>query len=482
LNVVKPGRNDPCPCGSGKKYKRCCLSQSETPGLDFFVHKLRQTEGKLVDDLLKHADKYYGERVFAEAWDEFSLWLEVPMNQEEEPELDSPFLPWFLFNWQPDNAEKAEEDQQPELPIAEHYLQHNGDRLGSLERRFIQEACSRHFSFCVVLDLEPGRSLTLRDLFCRQEIMVWEKQASTTLRKGDTLFARTISLDGVSIMFGCAPFVIPASFQPVLLDARDHIEVHHGAFNQQMLAEYDFEIREIYYDIREQILNPRIPGIHNTDGDPMLPTTLHYRLYCSPEEAFTALQSLALPEEDEDLLAEAEYDELGQLRKVHLPWLKRGNRQHTSWNNTLMGDITIEGEQLTVAVNSKERAESIQRKMIRRLGKRVKFQRAVHESLKKALDEHIASPTAASQADQELMASPEIQGELREMAEEHWHKWLDMPLPALNNQTPLKAARTEKGRERLEALMMDFEQRQDASHPFAPDIAALRRSLGLREN
>ncbi len=21
---VKTGRNDPCPCGSGKKYKRCC--------------------------------------------------------------------------------------------------------------------------------------------------------------------------------------------------------------------------------------------------------------------------------------------------------------------------------------------------------------------------------------------------------------------------------------------------------------------------
>jgi len=21
----KPGRNDPCPCGSGKKFKRCCL-------------------------------------------------------------------------------------------------------------------------------------------------------------------------------------------------------------------------------------------------------------------------------------------------------------------------------------------------------------------------------------------------------------------------------------------------------------------------
>ena len=24
LQVVKTGRNDPCPCGSGKKYKKCC--------------------------------------------------------------------------------------------------------------------------------------------------------------------------------------------------------------------------------------------------------------------------------------------------------------------------------------------------------------------------------------------------------------------------------------------------------------------------
>jgi len=27
--MAKPGRNDPCPCGSGKKYKRCCLAKDE---------------------------------------------------------------------------------------------------------------------------------------------------------------------------------------------------------------------------------------------------------------------------------------------------------------------------------------------------------------------------------------------------------------------------------------------------------------------
>ena len=30
--VLKVGRNDPCPCGSGKKYKKCCAgNQRKTP-------------------------------------------------------------------------------------------------------------------------------------------------------------------------------------------------------------------------------------------------------------------------------------------------------------------------------------------------------------------------------------------------------------------------------------------------------------------
>ena len=27
--MAKPGRNDPCPCGSGQKYKRCCLAKDQ---------------------------------------------------------------------------------------------------------------------------------------------------------------------------------------------------------------------------------------------------------------------------------------------------------------------------------------------------------------------------------------------------------------------------------------------------------------------
>ena len=27
--MAKPGRNDPCPCGSGKKYKHCCFAKDQ---------------------------------------------------------------------------------------------------------------------------------------------------------------------------------------------------------------------------------------------------------------------------------------------------------------------------------------------------------------------------------------------------------------------------------------------------------------------
>lgn len=31
--MAKPRRNDPCPCGSGKKYKKCCLMNDEAEAL-----------------------------------------------------------------------------------------------------------------------------------------------------------------------------------------------------------------------------------------------------------------------------------------------------------------------------------------------------------------------------------------------------------------------------------------------------------------
>lgn len=70
---------------------------------------------------------------------------------------------------------------------------------------------------------------------------------------------------------------------------------------------------------------------------------------------------------------------------------------------------------------------------------------------------------------------------LREQMREHWRAWLDQPIPALGNKSPRQCARTPQGREKLEALLLDFENRSTRleQEVLRPDIAGLRAQLGL---
>jgi len=42
---MKIGRNDPCPCGSGKKYKKCCLNSSGTLGTETTIKAVVASKG-----------------------------------------------------------------------------------------------------------------------------------------------------------------------------------------------------------------------------------------------------------------------------------------------------------------------------------------------------------------------------------------------------------------------------------------------------
>jgi hypothetical protein len=47
---MKTGRNDPCPCGSGKKYKKCCMSKDEKSHTEW----KKQISIEISRHLLKH--------------------------------------------------------------------------------------------------------------------------------------------------------------------------------------------------------------------------------------------------------------------------------------------------------------------------------------------------------------------------------------------------------------------------------------------
>ncbi len=497
--ITQPSRNDPCPCGSGRKYKKCCESADQTA--DFTWRKLRQAEGELTHILMEFAARRYGPDSVYDAWDEYTFWQNAPIDPEIEPELDSSFLPWFLFCWTPDNAGKEDSERYPDSPVALLYLEEQAEQVEPFHRRFIEAISSEPYSFFMVAGVEPGRHMVLRDLMLEREFRVVERTSSMTLRQGLILFTLVVTLDGVSIMVGCAPVAIPAEFVNSLIDFREKVSAlatelvdweKHGISGEKLerllmeimseaLQERDLELREMYYAIREKVINASFPEVRNTDGEEMQPVELHYRLNCPPREAFDALKSLALGESDDDLLMDAGFDGNGDLAEARFPWLRKGNRVHEFHDNTILGMLDIKGDKLIIEVNSRERAEAIQRKITRRLGRRAALHNTVFVSLEAMLAEAAASPHGPDSAvDEDLMALPEVQTQIREMSERHWATWPDIPLPALEGQTPREAAVTPRGRERLEALLLDFEGRAAISaDPFGPDLVALRRELGL---
>ena len=61
--MKKPGRNDPCPCGSGKKFKKCC--ESQMLGGRFKAERVDQHIGAL------HAELHITPAQQAQ-WDQFA--------------------------------------------------------------------------------------------------------------------------------------------------------------------------------------------------------------------------------------------------------------------------------------------------------------------------------------------------------------------------------------------------------------------------
>jgi len=443
---------------------------------------MRRVEGELDRRLTEHLARHYGPGAVEEAWAAFTLWREPPASLDEWPEADSSFPPWLLYEWEPEQRERPDGVVRPAMSVAEHYAEHQGPRLDSYERRYIEAVRSEPVTFYLVKATVPGREIALRDILRRREVTVRERQASATLRPGEILYTKVVSLDGEAVMLGGAPYAIPGGYFNEVVALRERIAAHNE-LDAATLRDFHFELRELYLDLRAAILDTTPPDVHNTDGEPLQLTRLDYDLECPPQDAFTALLPLTQEGDAGAFADEIERDGTGALVAARLPWLRPGNRQNPHWPNTILGEIEIRGRRLTVRVNSQARADAIRDEIATRLGPRASQKGVVIESVAQMMAAAVArrgsgaAPGRSREAD--APQPPEIKALVARMSAEHWRTWPDIPLPALGGRTPREAAATPDGRERLEVLLLEFASREGMPGAMTPDIAALRRELGM---
>ena len=283
-----------------------------------------------------------------------------------------------------------------------------------------------------------------------------------------------------------APICIPPDKKIEVIELRKTLKKRIAKQNRYLaphdLLRYADLIRATYLDIRDQLFLP--PVLCNTDGDPLLFHTLTFRIG-SAEAAFDALAPLAVGRSREELLDDAELGEDGKLRKVNIDWIKEGNRRFKTWDNTILGHIKIFEGRVIAEVNSKNRAKRMRKEIEKRLGTL-----ATHESTLAQTLEQMRKNTPQDAAEAELhdaemeamLADPEARKFLQATMQKQVESWAHEKIPVLGGRTPLEAVRDPDGKEMVEALLLDWERREERNvspNQIRPDFSALRRLLNL---
>ncbi len=456
---MSTGRNDLCPCGSGKKYKKCCLVQQQPKSDELFRQRLQVMRNGLVNKILKHVIDVYGQVAIDEAWDEFHLWENEEPFDSDAPDMQV-FMPWLFYDWFPDEAEtQVSSDAPMDLVPAMSFLKLKGHRLEQLERDYLEECCNKGFSFYEILECWPGKGFKAKDILTGEFHSIVEKAGSENLKPDDIVFGLAVTINNLTTMEACSNFMIPPIFKPQIIELRQHLEKIGDPITHEILRDSTLEVLGLYQELRETILNPRTPILQNTDGERLAPHKLTYEIE-SPEATFEALAPLHLGCDKVEMLTDAQFHKDGKLKSVDFPWLKKGNEKHKQWDNTVMGHIRIAENKLFVEVNSENRAKLFEAELQRRLPSgwkaKSKVIEPIEQHLKKAKQK--GQPSPQSKEIEDFNKLPEVQTHLAKMMQQHWKNWVHQSIPALGNITPLDAVKSKDGKEALDALLNQFER------------------------
>ncbi len=478
------GRNDPCPCGSGKKYKRCCLRTKPVS-----VDSTRERQLEASDQLTRAMIRYVRDNfkdLPLDAWEDFHLG-KVSRRFSWTADEQMIFMPYFLFQWNPEFVGRRKKALPDGGVIAHSFLRAQGHRLFELQRQILEQAMKQPVSFYQVLSSTPGESISLGDILIGEQTVVKEQTASQQAKPGDLLYGSVWVLPGITVLGCCAPIKIPPAWKAEIIGLRKKLRGRIAKQNRNLTAE-DLvrcadEIRATYLLIRDSLNTP--PRLANTDGDPLAFHTLKFQIK-SPEAAFEALAPLAEGRSKEELLDDAEFDQAGKLRSVTFDWLKKGNSRISTWDNTILGNIKISARSLVAEVNSEKRAKRLRAEIEKRLGVSATHRSTVAQTVDEMLAKSPKRARSRAKMDEEtveeLLLDPKVRKQFQESVQKQVEAWAHEKIPILDGRTPVEAVRDPEGREIVESLLVQWEREADEgvyAHGIRPDIGALRRILNL---
>jgi SEC-C motif-containing protein len=454
--MKKPGRNDPCPCGSGKKYKQCCMKAKQT--------KVASDRSTAVPGALEWLLTKYGPAAREALYEGFFGGIDDDEYERLQNQHRDSFegiminaMEWLL-------ADGLITIEGQERRVSDLILGRGGPLFSAKQREWIELMAAKPLGLYEVIDVVPGESMQLRDIIFPENapVLVQEKAGSRQAVKFDLIAARVLPVDGHFELSG-AVYAIPRHRSLDLITELRH-ELKGLTPDSPAVKELVAVIIPDYW-LKLFALPFQMPQIvDHITGEPILLITDHYRVH-NWEALSLALSGKA----DIEGNREAGWIRLfegkdGQLRSsIRIETDKRPNRLKVSYITQKYAD------------EGRPWFEGVAGRAVAFLSRGISDPKGMLANRRP--DEALESPAPAQ-------LPPEV---MTEIIEKHIRKsyanWADQPLPALDDRTPREAIRTPEGLEQVKFLLHSYEHseaRQARDQHRAPvSYDFLWQKLGL---
>jgi hypothetical protein len=483
----KTGRNDPCPCGSGKKYKKCCglgdpdrlfVPDSERTGtpfdayMDVFpflglygqkIHRFEE-DGRELNKLLSQFEKRF-------------------RPGKEGGITDSFFMSWMHFDLRFGTTFQTIAERVLSDPMTARMVE-PGPTL-------IRQMAESYLTFYEIIEAGPeavvveelGTGLRFKVFYIRE---LFEMEPVP----GEVWFGRLVGPPDKALFY-TTPYVYDpqtrARFErAVRLQVKDFGRrsplaslfppERHFAESQKAAAPFWAEFIVFGMDAggrsrdeeRGAELSPgALPFLVNTDREEIIFAEITFRVKDEPalRKRLVSLKTFEYDKKDDSWV-----------------WLKRRSKKDLDESRTLLGSFRIKEGLLVAETNSRKRAVRFRARLKSRLGGLIAYEKTLYRDPDDFPELTPEEFEAQRKETEEFNARPEVQELLRKHQEHYYFKkWPGQRVPALGGITPLEAAKTEEGRRKLKKLLDDYDRWEDAVPSSRPrmDFDALRRMLGL---
>jgi hypothetical protein len=440
--MSKIGRNDPCPCGSGKKFKQCCANKvspsAEPPAQKKFEGAVPRATAWLSDRHRKAVSVAIDNMLFDGLNDEqrdtlqsldADTWQGVQINATE----------WLL-------AEGSILVKGKPKRVMDCLLAPGGPMFTVEQRDWIVQLSQRPLRLYAVTDVIPGKQITICDALDdeAEPVVVREVSGSYSTDVGMLVGYRVMQVENHwELSGGVYPFsmLMGGSVQKELLEAADKL-----ADKQEELASTVSAI--IRHRWLEQFYAPvSMPTMMDArTGKPMLLITDHYRVI-----DWSALeQALA-----------AQHDVEGDRKAGWSRLMECDDRQ----TRPLVAINPGKGaDRVTLFYSTQGYADRGRPWFDELAGTSVKFiSREISDPNGVMAKAPKQQKQGASIFDSLDLSAADMTNLVERTMQRIYANWPDESIPALGDKTPMQAMRTPAGLERVKGLLRSYEANERAA-------------------